>query len=856
MNYGFKCFIFHVSRLATIDIGVNWNLHGLIDDVRIWKKQLTVTEIRHWAFREVIILEPYLSNRWVFNEGYGSVSVDVVAGVTIAMGPLSPWPQPEYVLTTYKDVYTSLSVYNIYRRKTVTISVNIHNFCYENIYTRFNSYKATLGDVIFMAYYEECVFNAVVGNGVQNSMEILLGLSYYCRIDMKLTTWPLRELCASFGSRAFPYWSGNTCDNLCLSGIWNNNACRCNDGFWGTSCDSVCPYFNQLPCGGGGTCSLDLGQCTCPYNLDPQHDCQSCITGYTGKDCSTVVTSRPPSATHAVCSLFGFSHMSMFDGQTFDVPVAAEFLLLSVTDIDIYVRQQPCVGHNLFCVKQLWMRTATDNITIQTPLSEVDKYRFYQNDNPLTIATEHVLTDVTIKRENEKMLKVTFGSNVMTLHLEDHLISLELTLMNSDCSASSGFCGNCDGNVDNDLVTSSNVYIKHEDITVELIKTEVVSHWSIPVDYSTHFVYIVDGLVIPRVQHEAGFSLMLDGTGAFSTPLHNTFSNYGDGSIGFKFNALTQHGTLFTYTNGSSSFNIVLNGTLNIVIGDQIIYTDTTIDIHKWYHVGLTFNSTTNEIVLYIIVDGVVITTKTVVIDFHYSTIFTTGGSIHLGHYEDIIAQTLTGFRGQIEDVTTWNKPLTVDEVLYSATNLLSGGYPGLTSLWPLNEGSGYTTVDVVSGHTLILPAIDTYWWPSDLNIPGHYPVVISDEGLKTRAELECQHMVDKLSTVCSSLGPTMAAYYHTICVQDVTNSRNPNGYSWSMNAYVGYCEATVNPAVSAMDTLCDYRTVSYYLTMCSLYKCKFGSIDTQMDCICHNGYWKEDCSMECPGNNKTFEIY
>jgi hypothetical protein len=52
--------------------GVNWNFIGEFDDLRVWKDDRTINELRSNSFSVLSGTETDLSNNWNFNSGKGS----------------------------------------------------------------------------------------------------------------------------------------------------------------------------------------------------------------------------------------------------------------------------------------------------------------------------------------------------------------------------------------------------------------------------------------------------------------------------------------------------------------------------------------------------------------------------------------------------------------------------------------------------------------------------------------------------------------------------------------------------------------------------------------------------------------
>lgn len=338
-------------------VGVGWDLYGYVDDFRIWRKVLSISEIQINAFSHIEEKVNKLSNHWKFNE-VSNVHIDVIAGLNFQEFS-SPWPYPQSVLMDYAISSPLLNVYQLYNLPISSTS-EISQACYNFIFSaQFSTVCSSLGAVTMEFFKQQCIFSAVVSGNVQNAMEVVLSLSDLCE-DRHQMRWPARELCHSFPIRPFPLWTGESCNVRCESGLYNNGSCLCRHGFWGPECEKLCPHVNGKSCGEEETCNMQTGDCKCSENF--AQGCNECMPGWFGKDCSSARIDYSVTA-NAFCSVSGKSHYVMFDGQTFTLEKAGEFQLLQTATLSVYVRQLNC-GKFTFCIKEVWIQIESDSLTI------------------------------------------------------------------------------------------------------------------------------------------------------------------------------------------------------------------------------------------------------------------------------------------------------------------------------------------------------------------------------------------------------------------------------------------------------------------------------------------------------------
>ena len=825
-------------------LGMAWNLHAHIDDLRIWRKVLSISEIRANAFQHIEETMNKLSNHWKFNSIIKD-QIDIITGVVL-YSYKTPWPHPQSVLMSYALSAPSISIYQVYNSlmlQTPEITTTCQNFMFSR---QFTTACSLLGATTMEFLKKQCIFSAVVSGNVQNAMEVVLVLSDLCG-NRQQSTWPARNLCHSFPDRPFPIWTGEHCNVKCISGLYTNNSCQCYDGFWGPECGNLCPHVNGRVCGEGKTCNMQSGECSCSENFAP--GCNQCSAGWFGRDCSSARINTT-GASHAVFSVSGKAHYVMFDGQTFSLDRAGEFQVIQTASLSIYVRQLNC-GMFTFCIKEVWIQINSKSLTIQTSLENEEKMIFWLNKKKIQIETYLQIDGYTVRLENLKLLSVTFGSNKIRISRWQTFLQLTVSLEKSLCSSNLiGLAGNCDGNVNNDFVVGTGKFINQAEISKEIIRSSFSKFWEVKGDMTTGFIYRHGSLQEPMGIYGQGLSVLFNGTGSYSSLLSDLFSPTGSGMIQFNFKPMSHTGMIVAYQS-ASSLTVYLNNTVQIQWGTMHIDTSLQINLKQWYHFTLSYNATQRALTIYILLGHEIVwwteTTAT-------EAVFKQTGILKIAEWKDNAPFQLSSFFGQVNEIKIWNYPHPVYKLLFSASYRLATSFPSLTAYWDFHEGSGYVAVDMISKYQLRFPPFNVFWWISDLDLTGLPTTTLDlDPLLKDNAARLCREAIklSPLQNTCRRLG-VANIFYYLACVSDVSVSNALNVLP-ILQQYSEFCAAVVEPTQSLLITLCldtNYTKSlndSLFDALC-LDLCKFGYYDENRKCVCNAGYWDSDCSKICPG--------
>ena len=659
-------------------LGIAWNLFAYIDDLRIWRKALSISEIRLKAFQKFEGFANRLSNHWKFNS-ISKEYIDIIAGVTLHSYS-KPWPHPQSVLMDYAVSAPSISIYQVYNNlmlQTPEINTACQNFIPSS---QFTTACSLLGTAAIEFFKKQCIFSAVVSGNVQNAMEVVLSLSDLCGNRHQLT-WPARNLCHSFQDRPFPIWTGEHCNVKCISGLYTNNSCLCYQGFWGFECENLCPYFNGRVCGEGTTCNMQSGECSCSENF--AKGCNQCSAGWFGKDCSSARINTTE-ASHALCSVSGKAHYVMFDGQTFTLDKAGEFQVIRTLNLSMFVRQLNC-GMQTFCIREVWIKMNNTSLTIQTSVEKEEKFVLWLNKQKIHIETSFEIEEYTVRRENRILYTVTFGTNQIRISLWETFLQLSIALEKSLCTSDLlGLAGNCDKNVNNDFVVGSGEVITHAEISKEIIWSQFSKYWEVKGDMTTGFIYRHGSLQEPMGIYGQGLSVLFNGTGSYSSLLSDLFSPTGSGTIQFNFKPMSCAGIIVAYQS-ASSLTVYLNNTVQIQWGTLHLDTSLQINLKQWYHFTLSYNALEKALTIYILMEHKIVWwTRSIASD----VVFKQTGILRIAEWKDNAPFQLPSFFGQVNEIKIWNYPHSVYKLLFSASYRLSRAFPSLTAYWDFHEGS------------------------------------------------------------------------------------------------------------------------------------------------------------------------
>ena len=840
---------------------LRWDFHGIIDTFRIWNELLDTLKIKTnaWTLIEGVV------NNWNFNEGGGSVAFDSAAGNDMHMVTFGQWTHATWVLS---DVTLSipdniqLSAYVVLKSPRpwmVPLKVDAEHFCQRVVYnSSIVNLCGTFSSEIITAYYEQCVYDSVIGRDYQHTYSLMRVFLQRCGFLDNNTDWEPEAILCHFYSRLDMSWKGPSCDKQCVSGTWQSNECVCHKGFWGIHCEKRC----SSNCAGIG-CNTTDGQCHCAVNWN--HACSDCADGWTGMDCSLALTNITNFTNNdSMCAIYSHASYLMFDGQSYTLDTAGEFVFLETEMLAVYVRQGPCGSTHSYCVTQIAVKVADDTIVIRAPYtSDINDYKVFVNSTVLDFAVTAFVNNVQLDKYPSSTLRIIVANGVkLIIRSYSNYLTLETTMQKDMCTKTTGLSGNCDANIDNDFPNDDKQFYHLSNLTAGLINTVCAMQWSVTLDVGFVYVYPTIDYIEPRKYTANGYSLYFNGTSVTSEPLHDVFdpaSDFVTIELRFRMDSVTSC-VLVGYTQ-DQVFSVGIDGTFRLTVdGDNydMGITPTT----GWQHLTIVYSKSTGVTTVYHVNQSGTVTMATLSININ---LFQDGGILCIGteaprmDTNTDVAEFVSTLTGQVDGLRLWNRQLSLEYVLQSSSRIVNAGYTHLSAQWTFVEGSGYTAVDSVDGKLLYISR-DTgpLWVLSDAGVMvtsqssgavngGVLPLPAPSNELRNL----CSETILNIASHCSALGESVIQLFTRLCIADASRSPIRQAVVTTVMTYASYCNIMLKPPGLATELCSKEMDVDFSLQYMCLQRdhCRFGEVDVFTgQCVCDIGYWGTNCSAICPG--------
>ena len=798
-------------RGNVVDSGrLRWDFHGTIDTFRIWNERRDARNIRTGAWT----LIEGMANNWNFNEGDGSVAFDSVTGIKMNMVTSGQWTHPTWVVS---DVALSvsntiqLSAYAVLKSPRpwmVPIVEDAEHFCHRIVYTSgiVNLCDAFSAEII-TAYYKHCVYDSVVGRNSQHSYSVIKLFLRRCSYLGSNTDWDPDAVLCRFYSRPDLPWKGARCDKQCTSGTWQQNKCVCHWGFWGIHCEKRC----ASNCAGNACDTMD-GRCHCAFNWN--HVCSDCADGWTGMDCSLAVSNITSiSNNDRMCAIYSHATYIMFDGQSYTLDTAGEFVFLETEALAVYIRQGPCGSKHSYCVTQIAVKVGDDTIVIHAPYdSDSDHYKVFVNSNALDFDVTASVNNLQLDKYPSSTLRIIVANGAkLLIRSYTNYLSLETTMLKGICSKTTGLCGNCDGDVENDFQNGDKQFYQLTDVTAALINNVCAMQWLVPLDVGFVYIYPTINYMEPRNYTVNGYSLYFNGTSVTSEPLNDVFDPVSEFvSIELRFRVDTVTSCVLVGYTRDQVFSVRVEGTFILTV-DGHIYDIGITPTTGWQHLTVVYSKSTGATTVYHIDQSGTITTATLSIDIN---VFLDGGILCIGtepprmDSNTGVAEFVSTFIGQVDELRLWNRQLSLEYVLQSSSRIVNAGFTDISAQWTFVEGSGYTAVDVI-GDKLLYISRDTgpMWVLSDAGvmIPTQSSKRISGGVLPLPAPSDelrnlCSEIILIIASHCSALGEPVTQLFFKQCIGDVSRSPTRQAIVTTVMTYASYCDIILRPPGLATD--------------------------------------------------------
>lgn len=820
---------------------------GSIDNLRIWNLYLDAVKIRKSFY---LPLQENLDSQaltWSFDEGEGLV----VNSIGMTERPIL-LPDVSTRRPTWEFSYADERPPDIDGR---IIEVNdsleemAEETCREVIYdskmiSQFGKYfsKAQL-----LFFYKACLNIVTASKDRNTAYTTLTSFADGVQMRFNLTTSPVQHLCHEVSPKS--QWIGPDCDLLCVFGkadTVNTSLCVCDFGYWGLDCGKECPGGLLSPCNNHGKCNIISGSCSCELNWRGKDDCSACSPGWTGSDCSIAVSiSQSP-----VCSVFTGGHFSSFDGANFNFFGVGEAWMVQNPSFQAQIRQVPCESGMSRCInaigfayQDLW------KVVVYAPITSNNQPIVIVNDKQATFKTRRLSLNGGAYFEYTS--STTFSLVSLKAGINIHIrafvrrLSFNQRASKSLCKSTSSLCGNCDGNVDNDMKSISKFQLA----------SSVHARDSL-------FTYNKDNYEEQRIPTGAEFGLKFRGVGLSSGLLHDVFTaNYITMQLWFK-PVTSRAGVIFTYSK-YNSLTLIFDSTIKIRYGSTIWNSGLEAKSGRWNQVTIVYLRATGVLTLYHSTTKGIVNHKTTTIKTGF---FTSQSTIALGQWIPGFAETAIDapqrFIGYLDEIQIWNKEFTLLEVSNSWSRNIQHTAAHLIILWKLNEGQGRLIIDPVSKVNLYIPDVPnapTWVYSSAYIDVLSIPNVIKFNNISEEkdAKLWCTKNIETspAGMICKAIGVGTIEFYYRSCLRIISGFGFNVNVSDAVIAFADYCQSSLNLDTWPARQMCNYnifqnaRFASWTGKNCDI-PCMFGYSSTlaKKQCICDKSFWGKQCNNLCPG--------
>ena len=666
--------------------------NGFIDEVRLWDKnfeQFFVESLHRPQIPNIDGLKAY----WKFNEGHGTVFKDDTAGLVmrlpLSVNPLDVWRFSDQATFPFKHVAAMMEMQN------ETLKAEIDAKCSALIYHKDLHEKCGkfIGKAFVEFYYLSCIRESYRKGSSEAVYSSVLAYISYCQSITNVNKWPRLKICDVIPSTYYPAITATHCVIPCVFGKTDlvNVRCVCDHGYWGADCSNLCPGGKANTCSGKGDCNVTTGACDCQENWKGNLNCSACTPGWTGNECQLVVTPEPPSS---VCSFFPGGHLVTLNAVHTTFYGHGEFYLLgnSTTDIRLHVHQVPCLDDKARCINGISLKVQRHLVSIKAALDDKKEPMISINQSSFEMSnTIHFFDDIAIVRLESSLYEITVANNtrnslLLTLRNLGRELAVTLKVKGKYCNMSNSLCSTC---------------FEGGRKLFDLSHGDIENTVRVP----------IGKMILSKSIHEATkFNLRFKGVGISTNVLPSLYFNK-DITIELRFTATSTsnfESTLFSIS-GSTSFGVIVQGTLKLVVSRTLHDTTYVIEKDKLNQVTLVYSKALRRITLYFINSNGLIWQYKVDLPPWFTFLepmSTLVAAEWISGFRDRFFYPATGFQGAVHEMRIWKHAYSFVDVKRLFERTVTRADPDILSLWKFDEGRGYLVRDLVSGVNLFIPPV------------------------------------------------------------------------------------------------------------------------------------------------------
>ena len=724
----------------------------------------------------------------------------------------------------------------------------------------------------------------------------ITGFADDCKSTLALEFWPAENTCSEFENafNLFPYMN-EVCLPRCKFGgrIGSTSKCVCDNGYWGVSCEQICPGGASVPCSGFGTCNQTTGKCNCPLNRQMADNCSICSNEWQGENCTFAANVERSAKNKHIAIVGQLGSVYTFDGLSYAVKLQGELLLLSLSNNIIIQGKFVTCYQNYSCITFVSARLGNSsngyvNITVQASKEYNSKPLLYINRISNTLDKTVFFSGFKLYRSSffavridvKNVANFTITTDGQFLHLD---IELQKTLLNKTSGLLSGAAADSatdklkhlheisltNFNICNSTSSIQTALASESSETMTLDPYTQTYADDFELSISRYFVSTCDSIFdYPsseyRYQTQGGFGLSF-----IKSSIHHEF-NINPSSVTkltfeilVKQNLANDSGVLFSFT-GETSL-IILSGKMSIEVhtynGNKTEYdTNLSLDQSQWNKVILTYDNREGIAIVFVIDNNAAVSTtgqfKLPPGIFNKTSLLTVGN--WYAPSDGKTYQLPKGFNGKIENFLIWDIMILPNEI--SQLWKMDPAVPAESLLFSLqfNEGDGFLTKDNVANVEIAFPGYPwkaPEWFVSDLNYTGSYVpdfayTYFINKSFENEADTICSNAIYNVE--CPGVSNSTKEFFFIICRQamSATNLQKP-GYSVILD-YYQICINDHGMDNSLLASLCTGTTHEENIPTCSIGNCIYGFQQANGSCECFKGYYGKYCNAVCPGGSDT----
>lgn len=821
---------------------------GSIDNLRIWNTKLNAVEVRQSLYLILKTKLAGLSSVWLFDEGEGRKAESETNPSNYFTLPEVVGRRPlwrfSYAVSIATSQDTGMNV--VFRNKTLEIhALTIcKKLIYDSVITTHCSIYLGRSHVQF--YYLTCLKDVNAARSISVAYVSVSLYAQYCYIKLNVKVALLRHLC-----HVIPYgsnWIGPGCDVPCVFGKADSNNksnCVCDEGYWGKDCTKECPGGSLNPCSGHGKCDSLNGNCACDLNWQGKSDCSNCTDGWVSKDCSVAVSRKKlPS-----CTVFTGGHFSSFDGAHFRFYSIGEYWMINNVQFKAQIRQISCSSGKSRCINAVAFSFRNEwKLIIHAPYTKKGEVTVWLKDKKVQFTKKRITVSQDTYLEYSSSTTYTLLSKLREITIKLRIIGTRISITShvgtTLCPGLTASCGNCDGNLENDLNLKPGESLEGV--------WKVLSSDSLFTTMYNHGSY--EERLLPT---GAEYGLKFKGVGIETDILPNIFSgSYVTVELVFKTDDRTA-GSLYCYSH-SSALTVFIQNTIKVRQGSSVWDTQLIPDFGKWNQITLVYYQPTGLLTLYFInsVGSIVQLTSSIKKELYVSQ-----GSISIGQwvpgYLDFDVVSISGFVGYVDEVRLWNRDFSLADIKASWNANVQQKSSYLAILWKFNEGEGQIVHDIESGiHLYISDVVGSPDW-----VFSTAPVVVVEISnapiVSTETKQWCSTYIvqSTLGNTCSGLGQGSTDFFYRSCLQIIVDYDTVHVGIEVVVAFADACEVSLNLTIWPARLMCNTaifknsRLTDWIGDKCD-HPCTFGyrSLSSILKCVCDKSIWGNNCDDFCPG--------